>query len=329
MTEAELLLKYKRLKQFIKNNLNKEDHKQKFNDLVSIEEKSSEKMIVRKKCFQRINLQLQVELIIQSFTIKEFTDEIKALKKIKRLLEKKGFDLEMTKHQIWRFRHAYEFKESVYHYHKRILLDETLNSIGIKLKRGGDKLAKEIIEKSSLWVIPETNYFNSNKRIQRFISQDAYNKINQYRKTSGGEPITKVSIPWYCPTKKCGIEMDHMLSKFLLLKYIESIAVDLKNKTAKERKKIINEKINSILPYMIGVLVTRQENDNLANKEKQITEKNNPTDIFLKIKDHLKKLYDEISILDADKNYKIFNWETDTLKVDYNISSINLERTKS
>ena len=270
-----------------------------------------------------------MELIIQSFTIKEFTDEIKALKKIKRLLEKKDFDLKMTKHQIWKFRHAYEFKESVYHYHKRILLDETLNSVGIKLKRGGDKLAKEIIEKSSLWVIPETNYFNSNKRIQRFISQDALNKINQYKKTSGGKPITKESIPWYCPNSKCGIEMDHMFSKFLLLKYIESIAADLKSITAKERKKIINQKINSILPYMIGVLVTSKENDNLANKEQQIIEKKGTTDIFNKIEDYLNNLYDQISILDADKNYKMFIWETDTLKVDYNSSSINLERTKS
>jgi hypothetical protein len=320
-----LIAELREFKNFVHDKLKNDDNKKYYkSEIEKLDDK--EKADVLKIKLQRISLCTMIDLILQEYSINEFV-ELKALKKIKQKLKTKKFDFEITKHLIWKFRHAYEFKASVLHYHKRILMDDNIASMKITLKRSGDKIAKEIIEKSSLWVIPETNYKNDKKRIQRFVSQNAQ-KVLKRKMEKENITFSCENIPKFCSKNKANIQMDHMLSKLFLLKYVKNIASTIKGKKSKEIKLHVNDEVQKIIPYMIGVLVTSDENKKLAKKEKELLA-NEEEFNFNNIDDHLKELYREITILDADNDYEIFNWERDTLKVNYDISSINLEKTQS
>lgn len=237
--------------------------------------------------------------------IKRFNQEKKVFLGLKK---NSGITLIEKKHCFWKFYYRYLFKEFLFSNYKRISFESNLEFMSF-VRRSKDKLSVDMLDKHIYWAIPETNYEDDQKYHQRFISNVAYTALKQI---VGEDFDQREHVATYA--KELKLEMDHALPKRVITKFVIRLCHDLcKSKSKKEIVEKIDKEINEIVPFMIGVIVTKDENT--ALRSITITEESYYQIIY--------KLYNSeslkpsIKILDSDNSFKEYIWSEDSLKVKY------------
>jgi hypothetical protein len=148
-----------------------------------------------------------------------------------------------------------------------------------------------LMEGPFFWGIVE-NLHQGKKYWQYFMSNGAKEKLNLSE-----EQIKNLDVIHSAAKKSgSGIRLDHIIPRASLRTYFEMLCYEA-NKTSDEKKiGLINTKVNWIYPYLLGCLVTKDENNWLK-------EQINPEDID----EQELKINDFDSLFNASDNENYFN----------------------
>lgn len=238
-----------------------------------------------------------LEIIISSMMdfVKEKNALVTIKKKIFNILEEQDSEIDLAKinNEIWKFYRAYKLKEFIFLFHKRISAEkETITK--------SQNLTIHMVEEL-LWKIPEYHNGDGEKYSQRFHSEkiknasitsersdkdeiklklekiakkhsDKINTLNNDQILSLDDLLEKLEWQTFNPivnsfAKVSGsnIRLEHVFPREKIKKYIENISIELL--LTRDKIKLINNKIDDLLPFTFVILVSKKENNNLKKND--------------------------------------------------------------
>jgi hypothetical protein len=160
-----------------------------------------------------------------------------------------------------------------------------------------------------------------NKRLEGYKEKLKDKKIKAFLNKKNTEKIDKTLMASIADKSGKKIQLDHVIPRKDLKKFVEKVCESLTKIDRSCRNKEINTKIDSILPYLIGTLVTKGQNSKLSKKEDFK---------FENIAEEISRHYKKIKMLDSTKGYKEIKFDKTNpiCKVPYNFVKIKGKEVK-